>query len=316
MLTPNSIYEINGVRVNERIIPDNMVWTDSSKALAAGFTKGQAYKKRQKLCGTGAVKYITIHNTDDLANVYDDGEQYTRATYNENMGSTRVHFYVDDVCAWQNLKAGTGLCKNDPLHAAEVGWHAKDGSAPTGGNMTSIAIEIIMNDTPEHDKFAFDNGARIAAWLLWKNGLTLDQLVTHTYWINHRYGKTFDDVDTQCTNPIKNEKWCPAYIFASTIPETAKKNWLAFKKQVGQYLEELKGSNTQIDEQNEYHIGDTVQFIGKTHFSSSTAWAGLSCKPGAAKITAIANGAPHPYHVVHLDKQSTVYGWVNAADIM
>ena len=32
---------------------------------------------------------------------------------NENMGSVRVHFFVDDKCAWQNLKAGTGLSRRD-----------------------------------------------------------------------------------------------------------------------------------------------------------------------------------------------------------
>ena len=48
-------------------------------------------------------------------------------TYNENMGSVRVHYYVDDTGAWQNLKAGTGLCANDPVGSAEVSWHAGDG---------------------------------------------------------------------------------------------------------------------------------------------------------------------------------------------
>ena len=67
-----------------------------------------------------------------------------------------------------------------------MSWHAGDGSVFDGGNMTSISIEIIMNDTAAHDKKAYDNGARIAAWLLWKHGLTVKQLVTHTYWVNRR----------------------------------------------------------------------------------------------------------------------------------
>lgn len=64
-----------------------------------------------------------------------------------------------------------------------------------------------------------------------------------------------------------------------------------------------------------YNIGDVVQFSGKTQYVSSTASAGLAAKPGAAKITAIAAGAKHPYHVVHTDGKSNVYGWVNAEDI-
>ena len=87
MLTPNSTYKINGVTVNEKIIPDGTVWKDDEKAKNAGFSgAGAAYKRGQRLSGgTGKAKSVTIHNTNDLANVYDDGEQYTRATYNENI---------------------------------------------------------------------------------------------------------------------------------------------------------------------------------------------------------------------------------------
>ena len=239
MLTPNTTYTINGVKVNEKIIPDGTLWKDDAKAKQAGFTgKGDAYKKGVKLSGgTGKPKSLTIHNTNDLVNVNDDAEQYTRATYNENMGSARVHFYVDDNGAWQNLKAGTGMCPNDPGGSAEVSWHAGDGSIADGGNMTSLSMEIIMGENATNDAKALDNGARIAAWLLRKHGLTIKDLVTHTYWVNKAAGKTFEDVDAQCTNPIMGKKWCPTYIFKSTDPAVAKKNWLEFKALVQKYME-------------------------------------------------------------------------------
>lgn len=121
LLTPNSTYKINGVTVNEKIIPDGTRWSDATKAVKAGFTANSLYKKQVKLTnGTGRASFVTIHNTDDLDGVNDDGEQYVRATYNENMGSVRVHYYVDDLCAWQSMKAGTGLCAHDPLGSAEV----------------------------------------------------------------------------------------------------------------------------------------------------------------------------------------------------
>lgn len=245
LLTPNTVYTMNGVKISEKIIPDGTVWKDAVKAKAAGFAAGSLYKKQAKLSGgTGKGKFVTIHNTNDLANVYDDGEQYTRATYNENMNSSRVHFYTDDTGAWQNLKAGTGLCPADPVGGAEVSWHSGDGSVADGGNMTSLSIEIIMNESPEHDAIAKDNGARIAAWLLWKHGLTIDKLVTHTYWVNKSAGKTFPDVDTQCTNPISGKKWCPSYIFGSSNAATAKKNWLAFKAIVKGYLDKLNADSS------------------------------------------------------------------------
>ena len=48
---------------------------------------------------------ITVHNTDRItvASNTTPAEQYTRATVNGNMKDVRVHFYVDDVCAWQCL---------------------------------------------------------------------------------------------------------------------------------------------------------------------------------------------------------------------
>lgn len=190
------------------------------------------------------MRWVTIHNTEDLKGVDDDAEQYTRATYpNENMGSCRVHYYVDDNGAWQNLKAGTGLCANDPDGSAEVSWHSGDGSVADGGNMTSLSIEIIMNESAAHDEKAKDNGARIAAWLLRKHGLTVDNLVTHTYWVNKSAGKSFPDVDKQCTNPIPGEKWCPTYIFASTNADTSLKNWKAFKELVKKYMNEPDNNN-------------------------------------------------------------------------
>lgn len=244
LLTPNATYKINGVTVHEKIIPDGTRWQDANKAKRAGFAAGDLYKKQQKLCGNGKPKSVTIHNTSDLANVNDDGEQYTRATYNENMGSARVHFYVDDQCAWQNLKAGTGKCSADKTGSAEVSWHAGDGSLADGGNMTSISMEIIMGDkTASHDVKAKDNGARLAAWLLYKHGLGINNLVTHTYWVNHSAGKKFADVDEQCTNLISGQKWCPLYIFGNTtVKSTALANWKAFKALVKKYLDELEGN--------------------------------------------------------------------------
>lgn len=240
-LQPNATYEVHGVTVKEKIIPDGTRWQNSAKAQKSGFSAGSLYKKQKKLSNnTGIVQSITIHNTDDLNNVEDDAEQYTRATYNENMNSVRVHFYVDDLGAWQNLRAGTGMCTNDPENSAEVSWHSGDGSTTDGGNMTSISMEIIMNGkNHDQDEKAKDNGARLAAWLLWKHGLTVDKLVTHTYWVNKTRQKTFQDPDEQSTNRLSGYKWCPAYIFNSTKHSVALENWKAFKALVQRYLEEL-----------------------------------------------------------------------------
>lgn len=252
-ITPNFTYTINGVQVKEKIIPDTMKWTNATQAKNAGFSIGSKYKACQKLSsGSGKVQYVTIHNTNDLAYIVDDAEQYVLATYNQAMLSSRVHFYIDENGAWQTLRAGTGLCANDPTGQAEVGWHSGDGSISSGGNQTSVSLEIIMGESTASDMVAYNNGAKIAAWLLWKNNLPISKLVSHTYWVNKLYGKTFSDVDEQCTNLIRGMKWCPTYIFGSENHTTALKNWKAFKSVVNDYLTELSKPKTTVSNKTVY----------------------------------------------------------------
>ena len=65
----------------------------------------------------------------------------------------------------------------------------------------------------------------------------------------------------------------------------------------------------------EYSIGEIVDFSGGFHYVSSTATTptGGNRTAGTAKITNIAKGAPHPYHLI--GESSNVYGWVDAVQI-
>lgn len=96
---------------------------------------------------------------------------FTHIPYpNCNMGSVRVHYYVDDVEAWQNLDE------------SEVGWHAADGNYGPG-NSTTIAIEIIMDGTDaEYNRIAEDNGARLCAAILKRHGLDETAVYQHHDW--------------------------------------------------------------------------------------------------------------------------------------
>lgn len=64
-----------------------------------------------------------------------------------------------------------------------------------------------------------------------------------------------------------------------------------------------------------HKVGDVVNFTGNKHYTSAAATSGKVAKPGPAKVTAISAGAKHPYHLVHTDNTSNVYGWVDAGDI-
>ena len=62
-------------------------------------------------------------------------------------------------------------------------------------------------------------------------------------------------------------------------------------------------------------IGAVVNFTGNRHYVSSTSDKGYNTKSGPGRITAINQGAKHPYHLIHTDSTTNRYGWVNEADI-
>ena len=160
---------------------------------------------------------VTVHNTEaiSVASNTTPAEQYTRATVNGNMNDVRVHFYVDDYCAWQGL----------PLTLS--GWHAADGGG--NGNRKTIAIEVIGNSAK-----AEANCAKLVAYLLNKYNLNVeDNLFTHTHWLNVRDGITgSNDYLNTRKHPYK---WCPIYI----LP-----HWATFKANCIAELNKLKGGTT------------------------------------------------------------------------
>lgn len=64
------------------------------------------------------------------------------------------------------------------------------------------------------------------------------------------------------------------------------------------------------------NVGDTVQFDGNKHYTSSYAGAkAYSCKGGTAIVKKVARNNPHPYLLHHAGKGCTVEGWVDAKDV-
>lgn len=209
ILTPDKTYKANGLTVKEYLLTKH----NPNKI------NMPSYALPNKPLG------ITVHNTDwiSVSSSTTPAEQYTRATVNGNMKDVRVHYYVDDTCAWQNL----------PLTLS--GWHAADGSG--NGNRKTIAIECIMrNSTDAVSIKSEDNCAKLVAYLLDKYGLTVENgLFTHTHWLNVRDGKkgTIDEL-----NVMKNSyKMCPTYI----LP-----HWENFKKKVQKELDKIQNKTTTV----------------------------------------------------------------------
>lgn len=216
ILKPDNAYDAYGLTVKEYFLTDHNVNGISLPSLMKGSPVG-----------------VTIHNTDDIneANGTTDPEQYTRATLNvdkngnSRLGTVRVHFYVDDDEAWQNL----------PL--TYQSWHCgQRGRSETAkaaiGNAQTISIECIMKSVK--DAKAEDNCARLAAYLLNKFGLTIDKLFTHNYWCNVRNGKTgtVDELNTL----YDGYKGCPIFI---------RPHWYEFKTIVYNYMKQYKATTPQ-----------------------------------------------------------------------
>lgn len=198
ILRPDTLTALNGVKINEYLL-----------------TKHNPNRiDMPSVSMEGKVIGVTVHNTDwiSVASGTTPAEQYTRATVNGNMNDVRVHYYVDNTCAWQNLP-----------HSLS-GWHAADGSG--NGNRRTIAIECIMSSAYNAtDKKSEDNCAKLAAALLKKYNLGIDHLYTHTHWLNVKDGKS-GTVDY--LNTARNSyKMCPLYI----LP-----HWSEFKKKVQGYM--------------------------------------------------------------------------------
>lgn len=158
-LTPDKTTTVNGVTLKEYLLTNhnpNRIAMPSSKLPSKPYG-------------------ITVHNTQSISvSGTTMSEQYTRATVNGNMNDVRVHFYVDDKEAWQNL----------PLTLA--GWHAADGMGK--GNMQTIAIECIMDgQTGARNEAAEKNCAKLVAWLLDKYSLTTNDVYSHNHWYSRKY---------------------------------------------------------------------------------------------------------------------------------
>ena len=330
ILRPDTSTTLNGVKINEYLLTKH----------------NPNHIDIPSVSMEGKVIGVTVHNTDwiSVASGTTPAEQYTRATVNCNMKDVRVHYYVDNTCAWQNLP-----------HSLS-GWHAADGSG--NGNRRTIAIECIMSSAYNvTDKKSEDNCARLAAALLKKYNLDINHLFTHTHWLNVRDGKSGSvDYLNTARNPYK---MCPAYILphwtefkkkvqaymdaGSSTPATSspkqlyrvRKTWADAKSQIGAFssLENAKkackagysvfdnsGTVVYTIAEKTYAKGVKINLSNVTLYSSSTAKTGTKKSStyylydgqivnGRMRITnSVANCGKTP-------AGSYVTGWVNQADI-
>lgn len=83
-------------------------------------------------------------------------------------------------------------------------------------------------------------------------------------------------------------------------------------------IEPAEKNSSSKDKKNtsdSHKVGDVVYFKGGKHYVSSTSLKGYSAKAGKAKITKKNESGKHPYHLIHSDSKSNVYGWVDEGTI-
>lgn len=311
ILKPDKTTNLGGVTVNEYLLTNhNPNHIDMPSVSMEG-----------KIIG------VTIHNTSWITTAAGTtpAEQYTRATVNGNMNDVRVHYYVDNVCAWQNL----------PLTLS--GWHAADGSG--NGNRRTIAIECIMSSAyNDKDKKSEDNCARLAAALLDKYKLSIDCLYTHNHWYSRKYCPAYilphwDKFKAKVQSCMKSGLSAPATPSAKQIYRV-RKTWADAKSQIGAFssLENAKkvckAGYTVFDEKGNavfpvpksYTKGTKVELNNATLYVSATATSGTkrsgtyyiydgNAVNGRYRITT------KPEYCGNTPAGKYVTGWVNKADI-
>lgn len=124
--------------------------------------------------------------------------------------------------------------------------------------------------------------------------------------VNHRNG---------CNMTVHRDyanKSCPGEYLYSRHGEIAAE----VNRRLG-VAEDAASEKEPVQSETTLTVGMEVDFTGTKHYTSAYKTAtGKTCKAGKAKITAVAPGKAHPFHLVAVSgKGSTVYGWVDAADI-
>lgn len=99
-----------------------------------------------------------------------------------------------------------------------------------------------------------------------------------------------------------------SYYFVKSITHDASTHSMTMQLEIA---EKQSVSENKVSSKKEYKVGDIVDFNGGTHYVSSTGSKGYKAKAGKAKITKKRSSAKHPYHLIHEDRSSNVYGWVD-----
>lgn len=104
-----------------------------------------------------------------------------------------------------------------------------------------------------------------------------------------------------------------AYYYVKSIQHNAETYSMTMELEYMEPKQTDNSSGGDSQEKKEHQVGDMVDFHGNVHYVSSYPDAkGYNARPGKAKITKKdGSGKAHPWHLIHEDSGSNVYGWVD-----
>lgn len=104
------------------------------------------------------------------------------------------------------------------------------------------------------------------------------------------------------------------FYLVNSIQHNAKSGTMTME--VEKFKPKTTSQSSSTNSNRQYKVGDIVRFKGGKHYVSSYPGArGYSARAGKAKITlgpnCAGNGKAHPWHLIHTNSESNVYGWVD-----
>lgn len=197
-------------------------------------------------------------------------------------------------------------------------------------------VAAIDNGTYTKDQFVYDKqGAFLAQWTYWSRkkalyefmvsrGVSIGNLEIQLDFIykelSEGYKSTLNVLKTatsvrQASDAVLVNYECPGVIINGT--EEQKEDTKKKRAGFGQiyYDKYAAKTTTPANSDLKYNENDIVDFTGTTHYANANAASGSACKAGVARVSKTAKGS-HPYHLIKVSGGgSTVYGWVDEADI-
>ena len=273
------------------------------------FTNNDCYKAGRKITVKGIMVHSTGANNSNLKRYVgpDDG-LLGENIYGNYWNTPRPD--GKEICP----HAFIGKLKDGSIATYQVlpwdmrGWHCGSGSNGSANN-SHIGFEIC------------EDGLTDAGYLdkVYKEAVELCAYLCRQYNLNPQAdGVIIDHSEGHARGIASNHSdvgnWWPKF----------GKSMDAFRADVAATLNNQPhgGGGTDGDNNNvqpdvgEIKIGDVVQFKGGPHYvSSNSTKDNGKPKAGPAKVTNISVGAKHPYHIIHTDDSSNVYGWVDVDSI-